>query len=88
MASYRIELKSSADKDLRKLDPGVISRIAKQLDKLAQDPFPPGVRKLERTESFYRIRVGDYRLIYSVHTDPSLIVVHYVRHRREAYRRL
>jgi mRNA interferase RelE/StbE len=59
-----------------------------RMDGLARDPFPRGTVKLIGAENLYRIRVGNYRIIYSVDNPAKLIFVHYVRHRREAYRDL
>ena len=58
------------------------------VDSLATDPFPRGTSKLSGAEHLYRVRVGDYRIIYSVDDQAKLIFVHYVRHRRDAYRDL
>ncbi|MGO9579102.1 MAG: type II toxin-antitoxin system RelE family toxin [Desulfobaccales bacterium] len=56
------------------------------VDKLRQKPRPRGVRKLQGHERLYRIRVGQYRLVYEIDDLVQLIVVTHVRHRREAYR--
>ena len=58
------------------------------MDSLAMDPFPRGTAKLIGAENLYRIRVGNYRIIYSVDDQAKTIFVHYVRHRREVYRGL
>jgi mRNA interferase RelE/StbE len=60
----------------------------KRIEKLEKDPFPQQAIKLSGTERLYRIRVGDYRIVYKVDTQVKQIMVHYVRHRREVYRRL
>jgi mRNA interferase RelE/StbE len=60
----------------------------KRMDSLATDHFPRGTAKLIGAENLYRIRVGNYRIIYSVDNQAKLVFVHYVRHRREAYRDL
>jgi mRNA interferase RelE/StbE len=59
-----------------------------RMDSLATDPLPRGTAKLIGAENLYRIRVGNYRIIYSVDDQAKLINVHYVRHRHEAYRDL
>lgn len=64
----------------------VVERVMKCIEKLKDEPFPHGVEKFEGTEQLYRIRVGDYRIIYEVDTQAKEITVHYVRHRREVYR--
>lgn len=86
MASYQIEWKRSAEKELRKLPPQLVPRIVEAVNELAADPFPPGVKKLAGSEHTYRIRVSEYRVVYTVEKSLLLIEVVRVRHRREAYR--
>jgi mRNA interferase RelE/StbE len=86
MAAYSISLKPSVAKDLQGLPTAITSRVMQRIESLAGNPFPPGAVKLVSTERLYRVRVGDYRIIYEVDTEASLITVHYVRHRREVYR--
>jgi mRNA interferase RelE/StbE len=88
MASYRILHKPSVEKDLRALPTAIIGRIFHYIEQLKDDPFPRRSIKLAGAEQLYRLRVGDYRIIYGVDKDVKLITVHYVRHRREAYRKL
>ena len=63
MASYAVEWKKSAGKELRRLYRSVIPRIVEAVGELATDPFPAGCRKLKGSEHTFRIRVGDYRVI-------------------------
>ncbi len=86
MASYSIEWKHSALRELKRLDRSVVSRIVERVDELGENPFPAGVCKLRGAERTYRIRQGDYRIIYDVLADKLLVVIIRVRHRREAYR--
>jgi mRNA interferase RelE/StbE len=88
MASYRILHKPSVEKDLRALPTAIIGRIFHYIERLKDDPFPRRSIKLAGAEQLYRLRVGDYRIIYGVDKDVKLITVHYVRYRREAYRKL
>ncbi len=88
MASYKVVPKPSVEKDLRSLPKSTIVRVMKQIDGLANDPFPRQTVKLEGGEELYRIRVGDYRVIYGVDRAARLVTIHYVRHRREVYRKL
>ena len=88
MGSYRIFWKKSVERDLRKIDRQWIPRILEAIESLAENPFPPHCRKLRGAENFYRIRVGDYRVIYMVDTDEKIIVIFYVRHQSEAYKGL
>jgi mRNA interferase RelE/StbE len=86
MASYKVTPKPSVEKDLRSLPKSAISRVIKALERMADDPFPRQAIKLEGGKELYRLRVGDYRVVYSINHTAKEIIVHYVRHRREVYR--
>jgi mRNA interferase RelE/StbE len=88
MDSYKVILKHSVEKDFRKLSKIVLVRVFSVIESLAETPFPPKAAKLEGTDKTYRIRVGDYRIVYEVEAAGKLITVLYVRHRREVYRNL
>ena len=88
MGSYNIIFKPSVDKDLRALPRAAVSRIMKRVRALASDPLAVQATKLSGAERLYRIRVGDYRIVYEVDREARQITVHYVRHRREVYRSL
>jgi mRNA interferase RelE/StbE len=88
MASYRVILKPAVGKDLRPLPKSVIARVLKQIETLKDEPFPLQSVKLEGGEQLYRLRVGDYRIVYGVDKAAKQVTVHYVRHRREVYRKL
>ena len=81
--TYKIEIKKSVFKALRRLDKQTIEKIGKVIDKLADDPRPFGYKKLVDEESLYRVRVGNYRIIYEVHDEVCLIVVLRLARRRE-----
>jgi mRNA interferase RelE/StbE len=85
--AYRIEFSPRADRQYRKLPPSVQARLKPRIDALAQNPRPPGVEKLSESENFYRIRVGDYRVVYQIEDDVLLVLVVKVEHRKEVYRR-
>ena len=87
MDSYDIQWKRSAAQDLSNIDRKQISRLIKAIESLAINPFPTQYRKLQGTNKLYRIRVGDYRIIYQVDTNKNFLTIYYVRHRREAYRK-
>jgi mRNA interferase RelE/StbE len=87
MASYKVRWKSSALKELKSLPSEVIARVIREVDGLGNDPFPDGIRKLAGTERTYRIRVGDYRIVYSVDGDQLIVEIIRVRHRKDIYRR-
>ena len=84
MSRYRIEVRPAAARALRKLDPNVRPRIQGAIALLAEDPRPPAARLL-RGRPGYRLRVGDYRIIYTVADDLLLVVLVTVGHRRDVY---
>jgi mRNA interferase RelE/StbE len=88
MASFRVVPKPSVEKDLRSLPKSIIARVMKQIEELGIDPHLRKAVKLEGGEDLYRIRVGDYRIIYGIDHAAKLVTVHYVRHRRDVYRKL
>ncbi len=67
------------------LDAGVLGRVWSRIKALAAEPRPPGCRKLQGHESLWRIRVGDYRVIYAVYDDRRIVDIVAVRHRSKAY---
>lgn len=85
MSRYRVEVRPAAVRALRKLDPDVRPRIEGAIALLADDPRPPASRPL-RGRPGYRVRVGDYRILYTVQDDVLLIVVVTLGHRRDVYR--
>lgn len=84
MSAYRIELRPAAVRALRKLDPQVRRRVQGAIALLAQEPRPPGARALQGRLGL-RVRVGDYRIIYTVEDDVLLVVVVRLGHRRDVY---
>jgi mRNA interferase RelE/StbE len=74
------------EKDLRSLPKATLVRVLKSFELLADNPFPRQALKLEGGGQLYRLRVGDYRVVYSVNHNIKEVVIHYVRHRREVYR--
>jgi mRNA interferase RelE/StbE len=88
VASYSLEFKPSVEKDLQSIPRSFVSRILARIDRLATDPFPPQSAKLQGAECLYRLRVGDYRVVYEVDSKALLITIQYVRHRRDVYRML
>ena len=87
MASFEIEWKRSAAKELRKLPKEVMTRIVAAVEALAANPHPANARKLAGSEHTYRIREGSYRVIYEVDATSVTITIVRVAHRREVYRR-
>jgi len=88
MASYNVVFRKSASHKLRKLPVDVVKRIALRVDQLQNNPFPPGVEQLKghRDPLLYRIRVGDYRVLYTVDTSTKTVTIFGLGHRREVYR--
>ena len=87
MVSYRIEWKRSALKDLRQFPRETVARILRAVERLPAEPFPTGMRKLVGTEHTYRIRVGSYRVIYTVTATTLVIEIIKVGHRKDVYDR-
>ena len=85
MASYRLLIKPSAVKELEALPVKDRRRLVMRLQKLTANPRPPGSEKLSGHE-LYRIRQGNYRVLYSVHDQELIILVIKVGHRRDVYR--
>ena len=86
MASYRLEWRKSTKKDLRGIPPVMVQRIVEAAEALTANPHPPGAVKLSGSERAYRIRVGDYRILYEVYEELILIEVVRIGHRRDVYR--
>lgn len=84
--AFRVEWKKSTRKDLRKLPANTAKRIVGTVEGLAENPFPHGVEKLSGSEHAYRVRLGDYRIVYEVVTESKLIEIQRVRHRKDVYR--
>jgi len=87
MARYLLIIKASVEKDLKKIARGPVKSILSRIEDLALDPIPRDAVKLTGAEHFYRIRIGDYRVIYHVLHSQDEVTVYYVRHRSIAYRR-
>ena len=84
--AYRIELTPAAGRDFKRLPRAAVVRLAPRLDALADDPRPAGVLPMTGMHGYYRLRVGDYRIIYKVEDARLLVLVIRVANRREAYR--
>ena len=85
MASYKIVFKQSVVKDLRSIPKKDVQRILQKIDQLADDPRPIGGQKLADAEK-YRIRQGNYRILYSIEDDIVTVTVVKIGHRRDVYR--
>lgn len=85
MSSYRVEFTTAAAKELRKLDAGIRRRILAGISGLEQDPRPTGCKKLVGEDNAWRIRIGDYRVLYDVQDEVLVVTVVRVAHRRHVY---
>ena len=85
---YNIDIKPSAQKALAKIPQPHRKRIAKRIDRLADDPRPIDAKKLSAAAALYRVRVGDYRVIYQIEDDALLILVVRIGARGDVYRHL
>jgi mRNA interferase RelE/StbE len=85
VADYRILIKPSAIKELKKIPKRELNKITDRIQALSKDPRPPGCEKLAAQNAF-RIRHGSYRIIYTIEDDKLIIIVIKVGHRRDIYR--
>ena len=83
---YAIQLAASAASAFRKLPAALRARAGRAIDGLAENPFPAGVRKLKGEEHTYRIRVGDYRIVYDVLQASVVVLVLRIGHRKDVCR--
>jgi len=86
MASYKIEVSLTAEKQLRKLSQKDQISVLKRIQELSGDPRSNHSRKLRGQNNVYRVRVGNYRILYSVEDKHLIIIILKVGHRRDAYR--
>ena len=85
MASYRLEIKRPAQKELDALDDALFNRIDHKIIALADNPRPAGSKKLRGYKDHWRLRVGDWRVIYTIDDTAKRVSITRVRHRREVY---
>jgi mRNA interferase RelE/StbE len=82
---YAVELSRAVEGELERLPAKVLRRIVASIDSLENNPRPRGAIKLKGSEASFRIRVGQYRVIYTVDDDSRMVNVTRVRHRKDAY---
>lgn len=85
MSPYAVEFTASAARDIRKLDPPIRRRILDAIERLADEPRPSGCKKLAGFDEAWRVRIGDYRVLYEVSDGIVLVTVFKVGHRRAVY---
>jgi mRNA interferase RelE/StbE len=86
VAEYAVVFARSARRELEQLEVGVARRIISRIEGLASNPRPPGCVKLQGADDLWRVRVGDYRVIYSIDDSARIVDVSAVRHRSDVYR--
>ena len=86
---FEISVKTSAQKEARKVPPKTLLKLKQALDKLAENPRPHGAKRLQGTkEEIYRIRVGDYRVLYEIKENQLVIIVIRIAHRKNVYKKI
>jgi mRNA interferase RelE/StbE len=85
--TYRVEVAPAAVRQLRKLDPPARRRVQAAIELLKEEPRPSGAKKLVGGDGEWRVRTGDYRVVYEIRDSVLLILVVAVGHRRDIYRR-
>jgi mRNA interferase RelE/StbE len=83
---YVVEFTASALREFKALDRAIRRRIAAHINELAANPLAPGAKKLRGGTDLYRVRVGDYRVVYRVDGHRITVVVVKIGHRRDVYR--
>ncbi len=83
--AYRIFFKPAAQRQLRKMSRQTQARLLERIDRLAEEPYPPDVKKLRSEIDLFRIRAGDYRIIYTVQNDKFMVLIVRVGDRRDIY---
>jgi mRNA interferase RelE/StbE len=86
VANYKICIKPSAAKELKKIPKKVLQKVVEKIKGLASDPRPPGCEKLSSEERF-RIRQGDYRIVYTIEDEKLIVIVVKIGYRRDDYKK-
>lgn len=87
MANYKIEITATAEKSLKKLPKKDLEKVVEAIQVLAISPFPSGCRKLKGEEDVYRVRQGNYRIIYEVIDSKLVVLVLKIGHRKDIYKK-
>jgi mRNA interferase RelE/StbE len=83
---FDLWIDTGVERSLKKLPDDVVSKLLRAMRDLALEPLPHGCRKIVGTERSYRIRIGDYRIVYEIDEAGRLIVIHAAGHRKDVYR--
>ena len=86
MSNYTLELTRSAEKELDALPKKILAKIAEQLDELEENPGPVVYIQLKGSDKLFRVRVGDYRVIYAIDDEEKIVDVRAIANRKDAYR--
>jgi mRNA interferase RelE/StbE len=86
MSNYTLELTRSAEKELAALPKKILAKVAEQLDELEENPRPIGYIQLKGNDKYFRVRVGDYRIIYAIDDDAKIVDIRAIANRKDAYR--
>lgn len=84
--AYDLVLRPAAERDLKGLPGGVLTRVERAIEKLRENPRPPGCKKLTGFENEWRLRIGEYRVLYVIDDAQREVRIARIAHRREAYR--
>lgn len=87
MTEYLVTFAASAKKELRDLPADIVARVIPRIRELSTNPRPVGSKKLRGYRNRWRIRVGDYRVVYAIDDEPGIVDVTRVAHRRDVYDR-
>lgn len=86
--SYTVQVRNSLKKDVKKIPAKILQEIYRIIEQLAKNPRGEGVQKIKGSDNLYRIRVGDYRVIFEIDDKEKTVLIVYIRHRKDAYRGL
>ncbi len=86
--SYRVDLRPTVLKKLKSIPKNEAKKISKKIDSLEKNPKPYGYKKIKGGENLYRVRAGDYRILYEVHDNALTILVIRIGHRKEIYQHI
>jgi mRNA interferase RelE/StbE len=81
---HEVRIGRSAAKEIESLPDTIIERVAAKIDSLAEQPRPTGCKKLRGADDLWRVRVGDYRIIYAVDDAAAVVEIRVIRHRKDA----
>lgn len=88
MKKFQVEFKYSVKKDLKKIESRFLDKIFLKVKQLENFPQVPGFKKLSGVKNIFRLRLGDYRIVFQVFEKESKIVICYIRHRGSVYREI